>query len=452
MAIAPDASKLPPQAPELEQAVLGACIIEPRCIDNLRAFLFPEHFYVKAHEYIYRAIIDVRERGIMPDILSVTDELLKTKRLEQAGGAFYLAQLSSKVASAANAEYHARIIQQEYIRRALIVGCSGTIAEAYDESKDVFDVMETHDNRMADVRRITNAPEPQSMFEVMGQIVDDTSRPLYLHLGYAEVDKHVAIGPGAIVVIGARPAIGKTTFVINALTNMAMAGHKCLFLSLEMNKAQLTAKVASAYTGIDSERITRGDIDQGDRDRIADAMNRNAAWLPRILMEHLPTIHANQVAGIFHRAKERHGCEVVVIDYLQLMEADGEGVERMSNISKAIKRAAIATGIRVIEVSQLKRREGNELRPLMSDLREAGQLEADGDIILMLGREKGDSKLTVFIEKNKMGPTGAEELPFDLMTQRIGGAVQAPSFNPRLPVMSSRPDAFIEPVRDDAPF
>lgn len=445
----PEAGQLPPQAPELEQVVLGAIMLEKGILGQVSDFLEADHFYVPSHGAIYRALTEVSKRGEPIDILTVTQQLKASRELDMAGGAFYIAQLTNKVAGTANIQVHARIILQKFMLRKLIETCSVSLQEAYNETNDVFDLMDAHNEGIASINSITANSDPTNAAEIMARMVDNREQKLYLHFGMGKLDEHVAMGPGCITVIGARPAVGKTTFVLNALMNMARAGHKCLFISLEMNEDQLTAKIASAITGINSERITHNDLNDNERGRIALASAENGMWIPRILIADMASLKASQVAGIMERAVKRHGCKVAVIDYLQLMDGEGDtGVERMSNISKSCKQAAKATGIRLIELSQLKRREGNEVSPQMDDLRESGQIEADGDVIILLGREKGGTEISANVAKNKTGPIGTVRIPFDLMSQRIGGM---PAFDPRAGMPS--PDNRTEPQRDeDAPF
>lgn len=430
--IAATEGKLPPQAPDLEQAIVGAVMLMPEAMGRVSDFLAPEHFYVKAHAVIYAACLHISQSdtGAKVTILTVTERLRSIGELENVGGAYYVSTLTNKVASAANIEYHARILVQKFMRRQLAATCAASLEDAYDDTVDEFDLMDAHNAGIAEINAITTHKDPNNAADIIARMVDNTQQPLYLHFGMDRLDRHVAMGPGCVCVVGARPAVGKTTFVLNGLMNMARAGHKSLFLSLEMSETALTAKIASALTGIDSERITQNDLTDNERGRIALVATENSMWIPRIMISDLASLKASQVAGIMERAVKRHGCKVAVIDYLQLMDGEGDnGAERMSNISKACKQAAKSTGIRLIECSQLKRRDGADVNPDMSDLRESGQIEADGDIIILLGREMGGTELLAKIAKNKTGPIGSERIPFDLMTQRIGAApafTQAP--------------------------
>ena len=411
-------SKEMPNASEFEQAVIGVVLLERgayRKVDHLTE----ECFYVRAHQLVWRAIQELAKKGKPLDILMVTQQLLTMRVLEQAGGAFYISQLTNKVASSANLEFWAAVIMEKYMLREQIL-LGGELTKVHGQSNP-FEVMDTINEKMAALNSMTSDGDPVSAAEVMDNIINNREKPIYITWNMGDLDHHMSMGPGNIVVVGARPSVGKSSLLMNACMNMAIMGFKILFVSLEMSKEALTAKIASSITGINAERITKGDISEEERQRIADAFVRHGSWIPRIIIDDRASLHMRQVAGIMERAVKRHGCSAAVIDYIQLIEGEGDNpVERMSQISKACKRAARSSGIRLIELSQLKRRDGNDVNPDMSDLRESGQLEADGDIIMLLGREPGSHELLVKVAKNKVGPIGSLKIPFNLQTQRIG--------------------------------
>lgn len=428
--ISPGLGTLPPQAIELEQAVLGACMLESTF--GAASFLEPEHFYQEAHSELWKILRDMSQEGDRIDILTVTERAIALGKLDIVGGPFYISQLTNKVASGANVEYHARIIQQKFMLRHLQQ--MGSKLMGLEESEDVFDTLDMVNTMVAEVNAVPSTKDPANAADILGRIVDSREKPLYIHMGMGLLDNHIRMGPGNVVVIGARPSVGKTTFAVNACMNIARAGHAVLFISLEMNETELTSKIASVLTGVDSERITHGEMNDDERERVAKAAVENGAWTPRILIEDLSTLKATQVSGIIQRAVTRHAVEVVVIDYLQCMEGEGNApTERMTHISRACKAAAKGAGVRLIELSQLKRRDGAEEDPEMSDLREAGQIEADGDIIVMLGRPRGAPMLRCKVVKNKVGPIGIVEIPFDLQHQRIGYGFNFESFDPSGP-------------------
>ena len=414
-----DMARVLPNAADLEQAVIGACLLDSAVMGQVSGIIEPQHFYQRAHELLWGVMLDLRREGMPVDLLTVTERANVQGKLIDIGGAFYISQLTNRVASTANVEHHARIVQQKFIQRRLIE--LGNRLRNLDESEDVFDTLDAANSMMAEVNAVPSTKDPVSVAEVLGKIADGREKEVFITMGMGELDKHIRMGPSCVTVIGARPSVGKTTFALNACMQMARKGHRVLFITLEMNERALGAKISGILTGIDAERITMNDISDEERARIAEANAHHGTWTPRIMIEDLASLKSSQVSGIIHRAVQRHGVEVVVLDYLQCVEGEGESpVERMTHISRSCKAAAKSTGVRLIELSQLKRREGADEDPHMSDLREAGQIEADGDIILMLGREKGGRQLLCKVEKNKVGPIGAIAMDFDLPTQRIG--------------------------------
>lgn len=440
-----DLGRVPPQAPDLEQAVICAAMIDAETARSLSAILRPEHFYVTANIELWRVVTSLVDEGAPVDLLTVVQKAKDAGTLEIIGGPFYISQLANKVASPANAEHHARIIQQKFIQRSLIN--MGHRLVTLDETEDVFDTLDQANAMMAEVNAIPTGKDPDTAASILSAMADDLVQPEYLTLDMGILDEHVRMGPKCVVAVGARPSVGKTTFIINGLMNMARAGHKVLFISLEMTATQLMAKVGGILTGIDVERITYNTITDEERERLAMATQTNGGWLANLMVMDMDSLRSVQVSGLVAKAVKRQGMKVIAIDYLQCIEGVGDGpVERMNSISRAIKTAAKATDVRIIELSQLRRRDGADEAPLMSDLRESGQIEADADIIVLLGRGKGEQAMRCYIAKNKVGPIGTVDLPFELSTQRIGPLAAQP-FSPSLPVNTNT-----ERYHEDNPF
>ena len=450
--VSPALGSLPPQAIELEQAVLGACLLEQGALRQVGGILETEQFYNAAHAELWRILRDMDQAGDRVDVLTVTERAMAIGKLDAVGGAFYISQLTNKVASSANVEFHARIIQQKFMLRHLQK--LGAKLQAMDDTADVFDSIDLANTMLAEVNAVPSTKDPVNAAEVLSRIVDSREKPLYISLGMGDLDRHIRLGPSNVLVIGARPSVGKTTFAVNACMNIAQQGYNVLFISLEMNETELTSKIASILTGVDSERITHGEMNEDERGRVAKATAEHGAWTPRIHIEDISSLKDTQVAGIVQRAVKRLEVEVIVIDYLQCITSDGGSpVERMTNISRACKSVAKATKKRLIELSQLKRRDGADEDPEMSDLREAGQIEADGDIILMLGRPRGAEMLRCKVVKNKVGPIGVVEIPFDLQRQRIGNGFPLANetlYNPMQGFKAPHPDNRTDP--NAAPF
>lgn len=408
-------------AVDVEERVLGCLIGDSRSTGEIRALLEPRHFFDKKNVVIYGAICRLHDRGHVVDLVTLRSELAANERLDEIGGVQRLVELMGLVASSFHVREWARILVDKYQKRALI-----NLGMKLLRTSDADDVPMVINETSDDLASIGSSAGSSNFIDsatVMSRIADRKHPVKGIPMLMGNLDKYLNMLPKRMVIVGARPSIGKTTFVLNGMMNMARAGHPGLFISLEMSEDELVAKQSAILTGINSERITQGELTDDERSRIADAATNNGVWLPKLHIADLPALHANQLTGIVEAAKRELGVEVVAVDYLQCMDADGEnGVARMSAISRACKKAAKSTGVRVIAISQLKRRDGAEERPEMSDLREAGQLEADGDTIVLLGRKQGADELSVFIDKNKTGPVGITTLPFELTSQYIGPA------------------------------
>jgi replicative DNA helicase len=321
---------------------------------------------------------------------------------------------------------------------------------AYDDTAEVFELLDTTYGSLAELLgEVESGSAPVTMAEIMGRIVDNRERPVRIPLGMGQMDDCVAMGPGDIMIVGARPAVGKTAAGLTFTRNVAKQGYRVLSITLEMSDEQLTARVTSTISGVDSNRITLNTVSEEERERMAAKFTENGDWLNNILVDDRATLRDKEVFGLFARARNRYKVDLILIDYIQLSDAEGNtGHEVMSKFSKTVKQAAKKEGLRVIELSQLKRRDGNEEKPIISDLRESGQLEADGDYIVLLGRAKGSSQMSADLVKNKFGPIGYFIWNYDLSTQHISGIGSAPPvFNPALP--ASIGHAVLPPERDD---
>lgn len=434
-----------PQATELEQQVLGAMMLEKGAFAKVSDHLIADHFYQQEHALIYEGIRAVINDGGRPDPSTVSAELHRTGMLEKAGGPLYLSRLLALTSHANNLEWNARIIQQKFVLRTMRT--LGSKLVEMDEDEDVFDVMDFVNEQVGRIQALTTTGDPVNAAELIAKMVDDREMPLYITASLGQLDDHFAMGPNHITVIGARPAVGKTAFALNMAMNIAMQGHAVMFITLEMSGQELAARISSSLTGVDSERITRNELNEDERERIAKAAAYNGTWIPRIIFEDRATMQAGQAFGIFQKAANKYKCKVAILDYLQLVSVKEDGrYEKMTAVSIALKQAAKATGIRLIEISQLSRGSGNHdpaVNPRISDLRESGQIEADADTVILLGREKGSEKLVADVVKNKKGPVGSVDLVYNLSSQRIGPSPAPSGFNM---------DKTIEPNREEDIF
>lgn len=443
--------KLPPQAPEIEEQILGAVLLVPKLWSNLSSILRADQFYVQAHSLIWKSFERLAQRGASPDMMLVVDDLRTTGELDNVGGVYAISTLSNKVGGTANAEVWARVVVEKWIRRKLIE--MRLVAKPEDEERDVFDVLELVHAQLADINSCLSSNDPVSAAEVLRAMVDNNAVGEFIPFFMGKLDDHSSMGPGNMAIIGARPSIGKTTLALVAARNLCMRGYHVGFLSLEMTKEQLVAKAISPIARINSERAVKNTLTEAERDRMAKALIGSADWLSRLHIDDRSSLHSTQIPAKLERLKRRYNTTHVFIDYVQLASGTGERrLDEVTNISKAIKSGAKSTGQRVVALSQLARGEHKEAetRPTMSMLRDSGQLEADGDLILLLGRHLRDESqkesLMVFCDKNKYGPTGHVVLRYDLEHQDI-----YPSSD--IPVPKREPVKDPHDGRDDdAPF
>jgi replicative DNA helicase len=410
-----EAGKLPPQAPELEQAVLGALMLERNAVNEAIDILQPESFYVDAHNKIFDAILNLFRNDQPIDILTVTEELKKRGELDIVGGPFYISQLTNKVASSANVQYHARIISQKHILRELIRISAGTMRDAYDDSADVFDLL---DKTEQDLYTITSGNLKRN-YEPMSDLIQDAIAQIEnaktktggvsgVPTGFIELDKLTAGWQRSdMVIVAARPAMGKTAFVLSMARNIAVEHKRAVAVfSLEMSSTQLVTRLIASEAGISSEKLRKGDLS----DQEFTILHQHIARLTNapIFIDDTPGLNIFELRAKARRLKSQHNVDLIVIDYLQLMTAGGDNKggnreQEISSISRSIKSIAKELDIPIIALSQLSRAvetRGGDKRPMLSDLRESGAIEQDADIVCFLYRPEYYK-----IHEDEHGPT-----------------------------------------------
>ena len=273
---------LPPQAPEIEQAILGALMLDRDAYGQIAEFLTADHFYVQAHADVYAAICELQTSSGAVDIITVSDALKSKGKLVDVGGVYFVSSLTNKVASAAHIQAHARIVQQKFMLRTL--RSLGAKLVDLDETEDVFDIMNRVNEDVGKINALTTDADAVNAASIMSRMVDNLEMPTYITADMGNLDQHFAMGPKQVTVIGARPAVGKTAFALNMAMNIARQGHPVMFITLEMSAEELVARIASALTGIDSERITRNELSEHKREVIATANAYNGAWIPRMII------------------------------------------------------------------------------------------------------------------------------------------------------------------------
>lgn len=388
----------PPHDPDLEQAVLGAILLDVDALPAVVDILKPESFYATAHQDIYRACLRLMTRGEAVDILTVTEQLRTLGTLESSGGAVYLVELTNRVASAANLEYHARIVAQKALARDQIRVANSAIAKAYDDATDAFDLLAATQKELFDLANFSGR-QAQDLGQIGIQVLRQLDRAMNKPDGMTGVPSGIAALDNLtggwqqpdLVILAARPGMGKTAFVLNAAMNAAESGTPVAFFSLEMSAPQLVNRIIAGKTWISSNRIMRGNLSEDEHRRYTDAVQTISAT--PLYIDDTPGINIFELRAKCRRMKMKYGVGLVIIDYLQLMSGTdkkgGNREQEISEISRAVKALAKELQVPVIALSQLSRaveQRGGSKRPHLSDLRESGSLEQDADIVAFLYR------------------------------------------------------------------
>lgn len=393
--------KLPPQAIEIEHAVLGALMLERDALSNVIDILHAESFYQDAHQEIYSAIVALFNDSQPIDIKTVTHQLRKMGKLEFVGGAHYVAGLTTKVNSAANIEYHARIIAEQSIKRELIRISSEIQKEAYEDTIDVFKLLDRAEQSLFDVSESHIRKNYDKMSALMHQAIEEiqirkdredglTGVPS----GFSALDR-VTSGwqPSDLVIIAARPGMGKTAFVVSALRNASIDFNTPVAIfSLEMSSVQLVNRLISAEAELPGEKIKKGDLADYEWEQMMHKTKRLSA--APIFIDDTPALSILELRAKCRRLASQHGVKLIIIDYLQLMSGDsskgaGNREQEIASISRALKGIAKELNVPVIALSQLSRAvetRGGDKRPQLSDLRESGSIEQDADMVMFLYR------------------------------------------------------------------
>ncbi|HMO31792.1 MAG TPA: replicative DNA helicase [Lacibacter sp.] len=413
--------KVPPQSRELEEAVLGAIMLEKAAFDNVSEILRPECFYLDTHQRIFRAMQALTAKSAPIDLLTVVEELRTREELEMVGGAYYVTRLTNTVVSTANIEAHARIILQKFLQRELIRMSGEVISEAYEESADVFDLLDHAETKLFE---ITNNYLRKNFDEFNAVLIKTIERIEDLRTknedvtgvpsGFNSLDR-VTYGwqQTDLIILAARPSVGKTAFALNLARNAAMHPVKptpVAFFSLEMSAAQLAQRILAAESEIMLEKIARGKLEDHELQQLYKKGIDRLTKAP-LFIDDSAALNIFELRAKARRLKSKHNVGMIIIDYLQLMSGATENrnsnrEQEISSISRNLKGLAKELGIPIIALSQLsreveKRKEGAKI-PQLSDLRESGAIEQDADMVMFLYRpEYYDITTNEFGESNK---------------------------------------------------
>lgn len=426
--------KVPPQAKDLEEAVLGAVMLEKGAFDTVVEILKPECFYVDAHQRIFKAMKSLANKSQPIDILTVVEELRSLEELDVIGGAYYVTKLTNAVVSSANIDAHSRIILQKFIQRELIRISGEIIGDAYEDSTDVFDLLDSAESKIYEVTstHLRNSYETidsvlvktiQRIEDLRHKNEDITGVPS----GFPSLDR-VTYGwqNTDLIILAARPSVGKTAFALNLARNAALHSRKptpVAVFSLEMSAGQLVQRILSAESEIHLEKIARGKMEEHEMKQLYARGIQRLAQAP-IFIDDTPALNIFELRAKCRRLKNLNNIGMIIIDYLQLMSGTGENrnsnrEQEISNISRSLKGLAKELQVPIIALSQLsreveKRKEGNKM-PQLSDLRESGAIEQDADMVMFLYRPEYYDVTT-----NEMGESNRGETHVRIAKHRNG--------------------------------
>jgi len=426
--------KIPPQAKEMEEAVLGAIMLEKGAFDSVIEILKGECFYVEAHQKIYSAMTKLAGKSMPIDILTVVEELKSLGELEMVGGPYYITRLTNMVVSSANIAAHARIILQKFIQRELIRISGEILSESYEDTADVFDLLDSAESKLFEVTNNHLRKNYDSIDKIlvntMKRIEDLRNRGddiTGVPSGFPSLDK-VTYGWQStdLIILAARPAVGKTAFALNLARNAALHPRfpkGAALFSLEMSSGQIVQRILSAESEIKLEKISRGKLEEYEMKKLMTHGIERLAKAP-IFIDDTPALNIFELRAKARRLVHNHGVGLIIIDYLQLMSgsSDGKGSNReqeISKISRDLKGMAKELGVPIIALSQLsrdveKRKDGNKM-PQLSDLRESGAIEQDADMVLFLYRPEYYE-----INTNEMGESNKGETHVRIAKHRNG--------------------------------
>jgi replicative DNA helicase len=423
--------RLPPQNLDAERSVLGSLLRDNEVIDVVTQIITAESFYLDAHRKIFQAISDLHDKGGQPvDLVILAEELIKRGQLEDVGRAPYLAELWDAAPTAANAEYYARIVRDKSIVRSLIHAGTEILRDAYDQNQPAEEMLEAAERKILDVAQMGVTGQTVTLEQAITETyrrIDDRAigkqKAGGLSTGFIDLNEITAgLHDGELIVIAARPSVGKTSFALGITRNVVVEEREpVFFVSLEQSRIELAERLLCAQARVDSHRLRKGTLSSDDMDRLIDAggVLRNG----RLYIDDAPMQSMLRIAANARRLKLRHGLKLIVVDYLQLIEPDNRRdprQEQVAQISRRLKALAKELQIPLIALAQVNRssEDRQDHRPRLADLRESGSIEQDADTVMLLHRpdryEPGQHEgiIEVIIGKQRNGPTGEVTLAY----------------------------------------
>ena len=429
----PTVDRMPPQNIDAEQAVLGAMLIKKEAIAEVSQLLRPEDFYRDAHKIIYEAMLALFNRNEPADIVTVTNYLDKENKLDKVGGITFVTALANIVPTAANVNFHANIVREKADLRHLINTATDIAGMAYEATDDVSDVIDKSEKMIMEVANRQNVSAFTPMQEIVMETFDKINT-LYeskggltgISCGFKDLDALTSgLQASDLILVAARPSMGKTAFTLNIAANVALKEKKTVaFFSLEMSKQQLVQRMLCSEGGIDSQKLKNADLSTEDWEKLVRTADKVSA--APLYIDDTAGITVMELRSKARRLKAEHGLDLIIIDYLQLMQGRSKGgsdnrQQEISDISRSLKAVARELNVPVIALSQLSRSvESRQIkRPMLSDLRESGSLEQDADIVMFLYREDyydpetANKNITeVIVAKHRNGPVDTVKMFF----------------------------------------
>ncbi|MCL2382047.1 MAG: replicative DNA helicase [Treponema sp.] len=430
---APVKSRIPPYNDDAERAVIGATLIDENAITIAQQYLKPEDFYSPRHRRIFEAVLSLFNNGIRPDLLTLNSELEQKGRLDEAGGNDYIASLTHAVPSSANTEYYAQIVQNHSLRRSLIHFSGEAGARAYDETVEPKILLEEAQQKLfyiSDPRRIFRYKKVDNLIKGVVNYIDGaySAKAEYTGIpsGFSALDRLTSGFQAAeLIIIGARPGMGKTAIALSMAANISVRQNiPSAFFSLEMSDQALMLRLISSEAGIDSQKLRTGFFQQSDFQKIFDAAGdvHNA---PLYIVD-MPNMTILNIQAMARMLRVQEKVEIIFIDYIGLIASDNKMLPRwelISEVSRALKGLARELNIPVVALSQL-RREAENQKPSLADIRESGSIEQDADMVMFINRDReleksaeeqameAGQKVQLMVAKNRNGPVGTVDLTF----------------------------------------
>ena len=438
-----DINRIPPHSVESEQSILGSIILDKDAIITVAETINPSDFYKEAHKIIYESMLSLNSNNEPIDLITLIEELRKEGHLDNIGGISYLTSLSTIVPTTSNVKYYANIVKEKSVMRQLIKASNEIINLGYDASTYVQEILNKAEKNIFDISQEKSGDDIQPInavlqdtFDMIEKLCTEKKEVTGITTGFKDLNKKInGLQRTDLILLAARPAMGKTAFSLNLVQNAALKGDASVAVfSLEMSKEQLVQRMLSAQSNVELSKIKTGTLGESDWPRIIDGMAVLSE--AKIFIDDTPGIKISEIRSKCRRLKMEKGLDLILIDYLQLMEGEGKNENRqqeIAKISRSLKILAKELDCPVVALSQLSRSPElrKDHRPILSDLRESGSIEQDADIVMFLYRDEyyhDDSEKKnigeVIVAKNRHGETGNVELVWFGQVQKFADKVR----------------------------